>query len=58
LIDEAGVEVHVGIELALDEIFVFESDAFALQCDFEKRIFAHEIEDFISDALDDAGAGS
>ena len=57
LIDEARVKVHVGIELALDEIFVLERDAFALQCDFEEWIFAHEIEDFVSDALDNAGAG-
>ena len=34
LINEAGVEVHVWIELALHEVFVFESDALALQSDF------------------------
>src|SRR5260221_116870 len=56
LIDKAGVEVHVRVELALDEIFVFEGDAFALECDFEERILAHEFEDFVSNELYDAGA--
>jgi len=56
LIYEAGVEIHVGIELALDEVFVFESDALALQSDFEEGVLAHELEDFVSDVLDDAGA--
>src|SRR5712692_9801215 len=56
LINEAGVEVHVGIELALDEVFILESDAFAFQGNFEKRILAHEVEHLIGDVLDDAGA--
>src|SRR6266481_370186 len=56
LINEAGVEIHVGIELALDEVFVFESDALALQSDFEEGVLTHELEDFVSDVLDDAGA--
>src|SRR6266853_3478085 len=56
LINQAGVEVHVWIELALHEVFVFESDALALQSDFEERVLAHELEDFVSDVLDDTGA--
>src|SRR6267143_1646977 len=56
LINEAGVEIHVGIELALDEVVVLESDALALESDFEEGVFAHELEDFVSDVLDDAGA--
>src|SRR5437879_12815327 len=56
LINEAGVEVHVGIELALDEVIILEGDAFALQSNFEQGILAHKLEHFISDVLDDAGA--
>src|SRR5229473_5682134 len=56
LINEAGVEIHVGIELALDEVFVFESDALALESDFQKGVLAHKFEDFVSDVLDDASA--
>ena len=36
LVNQAGVEVHVRIKLALDEVFVFESDAFALERDFQQ----------------------
>src|SRR5260370_3711591 len=56
LIDEAGVEIHVGIELALDEVVVLESDALALQSDFQEGVLAHELEDFVTDVLDDPGA--
>src|SRR5258705_14024878 len=35
LVDEPGIEVHVGIQLALDEIVVVQSDALALQSDFQ-----------------------
>src|SRR5258708_38774575 len=52
LINETGVEIHVGIELALDEVFVFEGDALAFESDFQERVLAHQIEDFIGDALD------
>ena len=31
LVDQAGIEIHVGIELARDEVFVFEGDALALR---------------------------
>src|SRR6267378_7879175 len=57
LINEAGVEVHVGVELALDEVIVLEGDALALESDFEERVLAHELEDFVRDVLDDARAG-
>src|ERR1700737_2900470 len=55
LINQAGVKVHVGIELALHEVFVFESDALALESDCEEGVLAHELEDFVSDVLDNAG---
>src|SRR6202165_3813867 len=57
LINEACVEIHVGIELALDEVIVFEGDALALESDLEEGVLAHELEDFVSDVLDDARAG-
>src|SRR5437879_4984258 len=56
LVDETGVEVDVGIELALDEVFILKSDAFAFESNFEKRILAHKVEHLIGDVLDDAGA--
>src|SRR5713226_8425804 len=56
LINEAGIEIHVGIEFAFDEVIVLEGDAFAFESNFEKRVFAHELENFIGDVLDDAGA--
>src|SRR5258708_12525171 len=56
LINQAGVEIHVGIELALDEVFVFQGDPFAFEGDFEERVLAHQIENFVSNTLNDAGA--
>src|SRR5437879_315028 len=56
LINQAGVEIHVGIQLALDEVFIFEGDSFAFEGDFEQRILAHQIENFVRNTLDDAGA--
>src|SRR6266404_1552158 len=43
LVDEPGIEVHVGIELALYEVIFFQGDALALQSDFQQRIFAHQV---------------
>src|ERR1700722_8517610 len=45
------------IELALNEGFVFEGDAFAFERDFDQRVDAHHVENFVGDVLDDAGAG-
>src|SRR5258708_35873078 len=56
LINETGIEVHVGIELALDEVVVLKGDALALKGNFEQGVLAHKVEDFVSDALDDARA--
>src|SRR6266568_5130308 len=57
LINEAGVEIDVGIEFALHEVIVFQGNAFTLQSDFEERVLAHKLEHFIRDVLDDAGSG-
>src|SRR5882672_7182343 len=56
LVDEAGVEVHVGIELTLHKIFIFEGDALAFESDLEKRVLAHQIEYFVGNTFDDARA--
>src|SRR5213082_3629464 len=42
LINEAGIEIHVGVEFALHEIIIFQGDALALQGDFEERVLSHE----------------
>ncbi len=36
LVDDARIEVHVGIELPFDEVLVFQRDTFELECDVEK----------------------
>src|SRR5260370_20999328 len=36
--DDAGIEVDIGIELALDEVVVLEGDALQLHCEVEERI--------------------
>src|SRR5437660_5848792 len=56
LINEAGIEIYVGVEFAFHEIIVFQSDALALQSDFEERVLAHELKHFIGDVLDDPRA--
>src|SRR5437879_1457361 len=56
LINEAGIEIHVGVEFPLHEIIIFQGDALALQSDFEERVLAHEFKHFIRDVLDDPRA--
>src|SRR5260370_7103803 len=56
LINEAGIEIHVGIEFAFDEVIVLEGDAFAFESNFEKRVLAHKLENFIADIFDHPGA--
>src|SRR5688572_9164887 len=40
LIDQARVEIDVGVELAADEVIVFERDPLELECDVEERVLA------------------
>src|SRR5208282_1032698 len=44
LIDEAGVEIDVGIEAAGDEVIVFERDALAFERDIDQRVAPHHVE--------------
>src|SRR5713226_3977192 len=55
LIDQAAVEVHVGIELAADEVIVFQGDALAFQRDLGQWVPAHHLKHLVRDALDNAG---
>ena len=56
LVDQAGVEVDVGVELALDEVLVLERDLLQLQRDLEQRVGAGDLEDVVGGLLDDLGA--
>jgi len=40
LVNEPGIKVHVGIELALHEVVVLERNALAFQSNLEQRILA------------------
>src|SRR5688572_7014720 len=56
LVDEAGIEVDVRVELARDEILVLERDALQLQRDVEQRIAPGHLEHFVGGLLDDLRA--
>ena len=47
LVDEAGVEVDVGVELAADEVVVGQRDLFELERDVEQRVLAGDLEDLV-----------
>ena len=38
MIDDTGVEVHVGVQLALDEVLIVKGDSLQLESDVEFRI--------------------
>src|SRR6266581_2347645 len=56
LVDQPGVEVHVGIKLAADEIVLLQGNPLALQRDFAQRVAARYLEDLIGNVLDYLGA--
>jgi hypothetical protein len=56
LVDQAGVEVDVGVELALDEVLVLERDLLQLLGDLEQRVDPGDLEDVVAGLLDDLGA--
>src|SRR5688572_13966704 len=56
LIDQAGVEVHVGVELPLDEVLVLESDPLELERDLQLRVQPGLLEDVVRHLLDQLGA--
>ena len=55
LVDEARVEVHVRVELALDEVVVLESDPLELERDVEHGVAARDLEHLVGHLLDDLG---
>src|SRR5260370_2503541 len=57
LIDQAGIEIDIGIELAADEVFVLQGDSLDLESEIEQGISTHYIKDLVGAALDDASAG-
>src|SRR5437016_1895112 len=56
LVDQAGVEVDVGIELAGDEVLVLERDPLELPRDGQERIRPGHLEGLVGHPLDDLGA--
>src|SRR5438874_4184747 len=56
LIDESRIEIDIRVELALDEVLVFEGDSFELEGDVEQRIFSGHVENVIRRFLDDLRA--
>src|SRR5436309_2066906 len=57
LIDEPGIEVHVGIELPLHEVVVLEGDPLQLEGDVEQRVAPCHLELLVRHRLYDLGSG-
>ena len=55
LVDQAGVEVDVRVQLAADEVVVAERRLFELQGDVEQRVLTGDLEDVVRGLLDDGG---
>ena len=55
LVDQAGVEVDVRVQLAAGEVLVAERNLFELQGDVEQRVLARDLEDVVRGLLDDGG---
>jgi hypothetical protein len=58
LVDQAGVEVDVRVELARDEVLVLERDLLELGRDVQQRVGAGHLEDLVGRLLDDPARGS
>src|SRR5271169_2898529 len=57
LVNDPGVEIDVGIQLASDEIVVAQGDALEFERDVDAAVAAGDFKDLVGDFLDDAGAG-
>src|SRR5439155_19902592 len=53
LVDDAGVEVHVRVQLVVDEVLVGERDPLQLQGDVDQRVAPGDLEHLLGDLLDD-----
>ena len=56
LINQAGIEVNVRVQLALDEVLVIQRSLLEFKCNIEKWIHPGDCEDVIRRLLDDRGA--
>ena len=57
LVDQARVEVDVGVEVARGEVLVGQGDLLELEGDVQQRILAGDLEHLVGDALDDLRPG-
>ena len=55
MVDEARVEIHVRVQLALDEVLIAERSLLKCNRDFEKRVHTSHFKDVVRSLLDDGG---
>ena len=55
LVDDPGIEIDVGIQLALDEVLVFERNPLQFECDVQLGVAAGYLEYLLGGPLDDLG---
>ena len=53
LVDQAGVEVDVGVQLVVDEVRIGQCGFLQLQRDVEQGVLARHLKDFVGGLLDD-----
>ena len=51
LVDDSGIEIHVGIQLASNKVIVLQRDAFQLQCDVQPVVAAGYLEYLVGNRL-------
>ena len=56
LVNQARVEVDVGVQLALHEVVVAKCGLFKFQCDVEQRVLSRHLKYVVRSFLDDLGA--
>jgi len=56
LVDDSGVEIDVGVQLSLDEVFILEGDLFKFDGDFDHIFLSYNFKDIICDLLDNLGS--
>ena len=57
LVDDATVEIDIGVQFPLDEEGVAEGNSFQLHCDFDQLFLANNFEHLIGNLLNDFGPG-
>ena len=56
LVDETRIEVHIGIEFAIDEIIVFKGDPLQFHGNVQQRILAGDTQHPVGHFLENPGA--